>query len=232
MAFHTYSEVEIICFGCGTIFTRPTHLYNATERKGSNHFCTKSCRSKYVASQQHKTTVEEFWASVDKTPGQGPNGDCWIWTGARDRDGYGLTAYGRDRNIPGRKGSQKSHRISYEVSTGPIPPGLDVMHSCDNPPCCNPAHLSPGTRKDNMGDAVVRDRIPKGERSYATKLTNADVEQILVYSLAGYKKSEVTKILDISYSIVGKVIDGLRWKHITVSNDDPRVVALMAQRFR
>lgn len=232
MAFHTYSEVEIICFGCGILFTRPTHLYNATERRGSNHFCSKSCRSRYVANQQHKTTVEEFWSNVDKTLGQGPKGDCWVWAGSKDRNGYGLTPYGRDNNVPGRKGSQKSHRISYELSVGSIPAGLDIMHSCDNPPCCNPAHLSPGTRKDNMEDAVAKDRVPKGERNYRTKLTNHDVEQILVHSLAGFTKSEIVKVLGRSYSIISKIIDGLRWRHINISPDDSRVVDLKAEKLR
>lgn len=77
---------------------------------------------------------------------------CWEWTGSLNNHGYG------------RLGHAYAHRISYEIHHGPIADGLHVMHSCDNPPCCNPAHLSLGTASDNMRDAVQKGRLipPRG----------------------------------------------------------------------
>lgn len=70
---------------------------------------------------------------------------CWIWTGATTGKGYG--------QIVIKYKKYKAHRIAWEVTYGPVPEGLKVLHTCDNPPCCNPKHLFVGTQKDNMIDA-------------------------------------------------------------------------------
>lgn len=81
-------------------------------------------------------------------------GDCWEWIG-RWRSRYG---YGRLRES-GREGAQLvAHRVAYELTYGPIPEGLVARHRCDNPRCCNPAHIEPGTHRDNYLDSVRRSR--------------------------------------------------------------------------
>ncbi len=112
-----------------------------------------------------KPNAVDFWAKVEKR--DGPNG-CWVWTGARSH-GYGTL---------GARG--KAHRHSYELANGPIPAGLDILHSCDNPPCVNPAHLRAGTAKDNARDAKERGRlvIPVGEHNGKSKLTRDAVIEI------------------------------------------------------
>ncbi|WP_414714401.1 HNH endonuclease signature motif containing protein [Sphingobium sp.] len=67
----------------------------------------------------------------------GPNG-CWIWNGERDDKGYGRASRG------------KVHTAIYKREVGPIPDGLELDHLCRNPPCCNPAHLEPVTRRVNV----------------------------------------------------------------------------------
>jgi hypothetical protein len=82
-----------------------------------------------------------------------PSG-CWEWTGSKDAHGYGRL------NIKSRSASSLlAHRIAYEVANGPIPAGAAVCHSCDNPPCCNPAHLWLGSQSDNLRDASAKGRM-------------------------------------------------------------------------
>lgn len=76
---------------------------------------------------------------------------CWLWTKARDKDGYGL--------IKIKKIMCRVHIVSYETFVGEVKEGLIVRHKCDNPPCFNPEHLETGTQKDNRRDAFERGRI-------------------------------------------------------------------------
>ena len=116
---------------------------------------------------------ERFWKNVDTS--DGPAG-CWLWQASYDADGYG-------RAYDGKRG-RRAHALALELSTGvPVPLGAYVLHSCDNPPCCNPTHLRRGTAKDNKDDATARgrskipyvhtpvpeNRRPKGDRNGSRK---------------------------------------------------------------
>ena len=66
---------------------------------------------------------------------------CWNWTGKLDEDGYGhLQAYPKKDHI-----NKTAHRASYELFVGPVAPGLQLHHKCENPCCINPSHLEPLT---------------------------------------------------------------------------------------
>jgi hypothetical protein len=97
----------------------------------------------YRKAHQEPPAVR-FWRNVQKTA------DCWVWTGARSGAGYGQI------NI--NDVLVFTHRFSWELHHGPIPDGLLVCHHCDNPPCCNPAHLFLGTPSDNMVDKIRKGR--------------------------------------------------------------------------
>lgn len=94
--------------------------------------------------------IKRFWSKVDKTD------YCWNWT-ASTRQGYGA--------IKLRYSVWDAHRISWEIHYGEIPDGFDVCHSCDNRKCINPNHLFVGTRKDNMQDALYKNRLTSKYRA-------------------------------------------------------------------
>lgn len=89
---------------------------------------------------------------------------CWIWTGKKDKDGYGRVSW-----LPHRR----AHRWSYAEHVAAIPDGLMVLHRCDNPACVNPAHLFPGTALINNQDAMHKERTAKGAKHPRFLLTDA-----------------------------------------------------------
>lgn len=98
---------------------------------------------------------------------------CWEWTGGLHVPcGYGVISRG------GGKPRLYAHREAFRLYVGPIPDGYDVCHRCDNPPCFNPEHLFVGTRLDNMRDAKAKGRTRRGERHGASKLSDAQAEDI------------------------------------------------------
>lgn len=89
---------------------------------------------------------------------------CWEWTGVRNENNYGHTCFGNVK--------ESAHRRMYRLWYGSIAEGMDVLHRCDNPPCCNPEHLFLGTAKDNAMDMVAKDRCGPAKLSnkYAAEL--------------------------------------------------------------
>jgi len=93
--------------------------------------------------------TQRFWSNVDKREAS----ECWEWRGHRSC-GYGRVGNG-NRKL-------RAHRLAWEMTNGPIPSGMQVLHHCDNPACCNPVHLFLGNPKENMRDKCARGRQPKG----------------------------------------------------------------------
>lgn len=75
---------------------------------------------------------------------------CWEFTGTVLPTGYG------EISVDGKR--IRVHRLMYVIEHGSIPEGLNILHSCDNPPCFNPAHLRAGTQKENIVESVLKDR--------------------------------------------------------------------------
>lgn len=91
---------------------------------------------------KYGTREQRFWSKVDR---RGPD-ECWPWLAAKSATRYGVF----DKT--------RAHRVAYALTHGLIPEGRIVCHRCDNPPCCNPAHLWLGTPKDNTADMVAKGR--------------------------------------------------------------------------
>lgn len=131
---------------------------------------------------------------------------CHEFQGRRVGHGYGQLMH------DGRY--QVAHRVAYQLTKGPIPAGLIVMHSCDNPPCCNPAHLLLGTQADNMRDKKERGRAARGERSHAAKVTEQIVADIRRRRAAGEPRLQVAAEYGISYTAVFSIERGRSWGHV------------------
>lgn len=130
-----------------------------------------------MCPQPIKRSLENrFWDKVKKHPG------CWEWTGATSDAGYGVLGKGR-RGTGLIRASHVSWTIHHNL---PVPKGMIVRHTCDNPPCCNPEHLLVGTYKQNHEDMIKRGRevfklTPKyGKENARGKLTDKDVREIIL----------------------------------------------------
>lgn len=96
-----------------------------------------------------KDLAHKLWSTVDV---RGPE-DCWLSTRRVSSNGYVTISHGKKKQYA-------AHRLSFELTYGPIPEGLLVRHKCDVKHCCNPYHLELGTQKDNMRDR--KERRPGG----------------------------------------------------------------------
>jgi len=98
-------------------------------------------------------------------------GGCKEWSGCRFLNGYGVV------RMNGK--NMKAHRVSFELyAQRPISDNMFILHSCNNPPCCNPHHLREGTHQDNMNDKLQSGRQPRGETNAKAKLTQYQVDEI------------------------------------------------------
>lgn len=149
--------------------------------------------------------LEQFESRLDKT------GECWIWKGATARYGYGSVRWDRR--------TQSAHRIAWQLAYGKIPAGLSVLHRCDKPPCCNPAHLFLGTQKDNMIDASRKGRCvfnpAKGESNHFAKLTASAVRKIRrMYATGRYSYRTLGKRFGVTYENIGHIVKRATWAHV------------------
>ncbi len=139
-----------------------------------------------------------------------PDG-CWEWRAHRNSDGYGVA----------RRGGRLTgvHRISWELHRGQIPRGAQVLHSCDNPPCVNPAHLFLGTHVDNMADRQRKGRTPRGSTRAQAKITEADIEAAFAMAFVdNLEPLDIAKRLGLkSGGAVCHILDAKLWQHVSVA---------------
>jgi len=185
MANHT-------CETCGKTFKR---------QQSKQRFCTYACK---VVWQRGRTTPLEdrLWKRVDKSGG--PDA-CWEWQGYRTKHGYGQIKRG-----PGLPAVVTS-RAAYEATYGPIPDGLHVLHMCDNPPCCNPAHLMLGTPKSNSDDKISKGRHAYGERHGHRKFTVEDIKAIRAAREAGVSGRYLARLYGVSEGCISGIYHRRTW---------------------
>lgn len=160
--------------------------------------------------------IDRFWSRVSK----GNPGDCWDWTGTKTPPGYGRF------NVP--KGAVYAHRLSYILNSGTIPDGMCVCHTCDNPGCCNPAHLFAGTMADNMHDRDRKGRSKiggAGENNPRAKLTAAQVAEIRSkYIPRLYPQEKLAKEYHVKPYTIYEIISFRKWKQVTQQSSTSRLI--------
>ncbi len=152
---------------------------------------------------------KRFYAKVT----QGGPDDCWNWAAGRNSKGYGKFQL--------NKKTYYAHRVAYFLATGKRPGDRCIIHSCDNPGCCNPAHLRLGTHADNVRDRVERGRggDQSGENNPAVKLTEKEVLEILNQLKRPYRGQ--LRDLAKKYQVASQTIYSIKakqsWTHLQPS---------------
>ena len=142
-----------------------------------------------------------FWKKVD----QRGSDECWEWQACCNRRGYGIF------KISGFV--YYVNRVAYVITNGDTE--LQVLHNCDNPPCCNPAHLYLGTPKINSERRDAEGRNTHGERHANAKLTEADVCEIRRLRVGGWLLREIAQEFGIAESNVSMICSRKSWRHLS-----------------
>lgn len=138
--------------------------------------------------------LERFWKYVN-IPFDATINECWEWIGGTIPDGYGTFRYKGE--------SRLAHRVSYLFYKGNFKRRLKVRHTCDNTLCVNPNHLILGSQRDNVHDAINRNRYVFNK----SPITLAEVGNIKeLYKI--YTQQQISIMTGISKSVISKVIQG------------------------
>ena len=148
--------------------------------------------------------ADRFWSHVDR----GADDACWPWTAATSHQGYGLFTVS-----PGHQ--RTAHRMAYELTHGSFDDVLKVCHTCDHPPCCNPAHLFLGTNQANTDDIMRKGRHPHGASHGLAKLTEEDVRAIRqAYANDEASQTALASSYGVHQTIISDVVRRITWKHL------------------
>lgn len=147
---------------------------------------------------------KRFWSKVEISI---KNNQCWEWQAGHNSDGYG-------RFWCNNK-TRQAHCIAWELFNHKSSNGLCVLHSCDNPNCVNPEHLSLGTNLDNSRDMVEKGRQSKGEKNGNCKLTGKEVSEIRKrYANEFVTLAALGREYNVSYVQIAYIVKHKGWKEI------------------
>ena len=164
-----------------------------------------------------KLTFEAMENMCAKEPMSG----CWIWEKRTNAGGYGMARAG-----------ELAHRVCYELAGNEIPKGLDLMHLCHNRLCINPAHLRPGTRKENVMMSVnanrwnlaLRSEKQKANRAKLSRngflyglnarFTEIQVKGIRKLAEFGISKSEIGKSLNVTRQCINAICKRKAYRYV------------------
>ncbi|KKM92270.1 hypothetical protein LCGC14_1220230 [marine sediment metagenome] len=134
------------CEHCGSeLFRKPAESSTGWKRR---RFCNLTCANLGRGGGQ-VARFDSRWIPE-------PNSGCWLWLGARTKDGYGQIGF--DGKV------RRAHRVAYKLHRGEIPAGLELDHLCRTRSCVNPFHLDPVTHAENVarGEGGRRTHCKRG----------------------------------------------------------------------
>jgi hypothetical protein len=143
--------------------------------------------------------IARFWNSIDVRRHE----QCWPWRKYSSEFGRG------EFKVDGKR--RLAHRVAFELAFGEIPDGMLVRHNCDNPTCCNPAHLLTGTTADNVRDRVIRQRGAIGEMAGRAKLNN---ENVLAIRASFESRPTLADRYGVSVHNISAIRQRKSWKHL------------------
>lgn len=162
------------------------------------------------------SVMDRFLPNIDRS------GDCWLWIGKVDKDGYGV--------FYANGGDFRAHRVAYEFAFDVAPENQCVCHRCDNPQCVRPEHLFLGTNQENTADRHAKgrsavgdrtcarmypERLARGERSGSAKLTETDVRAIRAALEHGASYAALGRQYGVTWSAIKWIHIGRTWRHLT-----------------
>lgn len=209
--------VSFVCLVCSATFM---HIPSAV-RQGKGKYCSSTC----FRNRPLPSFAERLWPFVVKTDA------CWLWQGRCNNMGYGLVRRGTETIL--------AHRLAYELTVGPIPPGLRCLHRCDVPLCCNPDHLWIGTMRDNTRDMYAKQRdgkhthpesiargdrsgprvhpekMARGERHFRAKLTAVQVLEIRrLRAVEQWDYKRLAAHFGVSKAAIENIVYRRCWRHL------------------
>jgi hypothetical protein len=163
-------------------------------------------------------TNARFWSHIHVSR----DSDCWLYTKGCFPFGHGC--------FKAERKSWMAHRMAWVLLFGELAPNLCVLHRCDNPPCCNPAHLFLGTKSDNSADMISKGRHARGDRHAVRKnpllvtgmknpravMTDDLVRELRTLWTTGEFRAEDLGIkFGISTAQAYRIATGSQWTHVS-----------------
>lgn len=206
LIYRKNKKIEKNCVVCNKQFF--VYLSEIKRRIKGGNFCSRTCMG--IEKTRITNSLEYFWSNVDiKTNIK----LCWEWKKYKNKDKYGKCRYNKKNQIS----SRVAYFLSHPEQDTEENQKLYVLHTCDNPPCCNPSHLFLGTQKDNIDDKINKNRQLKGEYIKSAKLTEEQVREILLLKNI-LKIKTVAEMYKVDYNTIHKIINNKTWKHVEKNN--------------
>jgi len=151
----------------------------------------------------HRSLHDRFWEKVDA---RGPK-ECWPWLAGIHHKGYGA--------FQTSKGQTPAQRIAWELGNGrAMRDDAFGCHTCDQPLCCNPAHIWEGSNSENLADCARKGRLGYLGRK-TSKLNVAAVHEIRRRRSQGELTTSLARAFDVCTSTISNIMTGKTWSHVS-----------------